>query len=289
MVNTFPTTIRYGRSPTVDLELANKAYVDSAGGQNNTASNVGSGAGDIFKAKVGVDLELKTILAGAGITVNNNTSEVEIVNTGTTVTADRALQSDGSGAIEASGVTATELALLSGATKEVKNMEFIAEVNLSGGVNAVIELTTGLNDYEVVMCYFELVMSGGSTFIPVMTVYDTGGELTGSYGINETVNGSNSKANATINIPLDGNTTGNSRIAGHVMITSNWGTNYKAFTGQYNMGLPGVSNAPDVLATFAGQHSTSNDIVGVKFENIGATSPTFSTNSKILICGIKKV
>jgi len=28
MANSVPTTIRYGRAPTVDLELANKAYVD---------------------------------------------------------------------------------------------------------------------------------------------------------------------------------------------------------------------------------------------------------------------
>lgn len=77
--NKFPTLTRYGRTPLLDSELANKAYVDAtAAGEVNTASNVGAGAGDVFKAKVGVDLELKTILAGTNITVTNNVSDIEI-------------------------------------------------------------------------------------------------------------------------------------------------------------------------------------------------------------------
>jgi hypothetical protein len=44
-----------------------------------SASNVGAGAGQVFKQKTLYDLQLKTIKAGAGITVTNNTDDVEIV------------------------------------------------------------------------------------------------------------------------------------------------------------------------------------------------------------------
>jgi len=51
-------------------------------GEANTASNVGSGAGTIFKQKTGVDLELKTLLAGSNITLTNNASDITIAASG---------------------------------------------------------------------------------------------------------------------------------------------------------------------------------------------------------------
>jgi hypothetical protein len=55
-------------------------------GEANTASNVGSGAGLIYKQKVGVNLELKTLLAGAGVTITNNTSDITITAVSSAVT-----------------------------------------------------------------------------------------------------------------------------------------------------------------------------------------------------------
>lgn len=47
-------------------------------GEANTTSNVGTGSGQLAKAKDGVNLPIKTIKQGANVTVTNGTDEVEI-------------------------------------------------------------------------------------------------------------------------------------------------------------------------------------------------------------------
>jgi hypothetical protein len=50
-------------------------------GEANTASNVGVGTGLIYKQKTGVDLELKTLVQGANITITNGASDITIAST----------------------------------------------------------------------------------------------------------------------------------------------------------------------------------------------------------------
>jgi hypothetical protein len=57
------------------------------GGEVNTMANVGTGAGEVYKQKVGVQFELKTIKAGSNITITNNTDDIEIIGNAGTVTS----------------------------------------------------------------------------------------------------------------------------------------------------------------------------------------------------------
>jgi hypothetical protein len=60
-----------------DIRAIN-ALNTAGGGEVNTASNVGTGEGQVYKDKNLYDLRLKTIKAGANITVTNNSDDITI-------------------------------------------------------------------------------------------------------------------------------------------------------------------------------------------------------------------
>jgi len=56
--------------------------VTALGTKIDTIVNVGTGAGKVFRDKVGTTMNLKSIKAGAGISVVNNADDIEIISTG---------------------------------------------------------------------------------------------------------------------------------------------------------------------------------------------------------------
>lgn len=54
----------------------------STGGENNTGANVGAGIGLIFRDKTGVIINFKSLIAGSGMTINNNPDDIELIASG---------------------------------------------------------------------------------------------------------------------------------------------------------------------------------------------------------------
>lgn len=67
-----------GTADATKFLRGDRSWAAGAAGEANTASNVGAGTGLVFKQKTGVDLEFKTLLQGANITLTNNASDVTI-------------------------------------------------------------------------------------------------------------------------------------------------------------------------------------------------------------------
>ena len=169
------------------------------------------------------------------------------------------------------------------------DLTFIAEVNLASA-NAVIEKNSGLDSYECIVIDFVLRESGGDTFVPTITFYENGAEITANYGFSETIDGAAiSKTNGSTSIPIDGNTTGNNQCQGRVIIYPHTGAanvmdcSYSILTGT-------SSSAPNSVGEDRGQHDgETNRVSGIKFEQVGSGSPTFSDESHLEIWGIKAI
>ena len=169
------------------------------------------------------------------------------------------------------------------------NLTFIAEVTL-GSANAVIEKNSGLDSYECIVVDFVLRESGGTNFVPVITWYEDGAEITANYGFSESIDGAAiAKTDAGTEIPIDGNTTGNNNCAGGVIIFPHTDS-VNILSCSYSILVGTSSSAPNAFGTVWGQHDGGSDrISGIKFTNDGTNTPTFSTESHLEIWGIKAI
>ena len=152
---------------------ANFEELDLLGGQNNTISNVGTGIG-LYKEKIGVDLKLRTLKSGDGITiVLTNPNEITIVNerfSFDNVTAD-------TGSIDATD-TLTSLSIVGGTgvvTSLVGNVLTIEgnDYNLSQDPNPTLAGNLDLNGYDI-------IGSGNININGTVTANSFNGNLTGN-------------------------------------------------------------------------------------------------------------
>jgi hypothetical protein len=72
------SNIPSGNLAATDVQSALNELQSDIDTRATTASNIGTGAGQVFKQKTGSTLELKTIKAGTNITVTNNTNDITI-------------------------------------------------------------------------------------------------------------------------------------------------------------------------------------------------------------------
>ncbi len=79
----FDSTFFYLQSDGSDKPLVSivlSSFPGAAGGEANTASNLGSGEG-VFSAKAGVDLQFKSLVAGGGVALSSDSTEITIDST----------------------------------------------------------------------------------------------------------------------------------------------------------------------------------------------------------------
>ena len=116
---------------TVGRWLAMGGGGGGGGGEVNTASNLGAGAG-LFKSKVGVDLQFKSLTAGSNVTLTANANDVQIAASGEANTSSNV--GAGQGLAKAkSGVDLPFKSLVAG-----------SGIALTGNTNDVTIATTGV-------------------------------------------------------------------------------------------------------------------------------------------------
>jgi len=159
-------------SAGVEVQMTSAGFLLS---EANTASNVGGGI-NIFKQKVGVDLEFKTIAAGANIAIGlvGDTLEISSVDTGEANTG----SNEGTGTGVFIGKTAVDLrfrSILAGTNISValvgQDIEITNSFSETGEANTVSNLGGGVNLFKQktgVDFEFKTLIAGvGMTITPI--------------------------------------------------------------------------------------------------------------------------
>jgi hypothetical protein len=132
-------------------------------GEINDGLNVGAGAG-LFKAKVGLDLEFKSLIGGTNVTITNNTSDLTI-------------DASGGGEVNTSSNVGTGEDVFkqkTGVDFEFKTLTAGTGVTLTAGTNDVTIAASGgagsyFKDSVVITSNSNNFNSGTPTDIPLMT------------------------------------------------------------------------------------------------------------------------
>ena len=174
--------------------------------------------------------------------------------------------------------------LPSWSTASAGDLVFIEKVQNGSSSNTISKLS-GLDDYDIIVCYFYLTESGTGTFIPSLKPYYNG-SIRAMEGINEVIDGISSKTNGASYMPLDANYTSANICAGYLIMQNGTGsTTYQNLTVHYTTGLNYTSNAPYVATTYAKMVSGSYMVDGLEFKNVG-TSTNFGSASKLYFYGV---
>jgi hypothetical protein len=141
------TNVPSGNLVAIDVqaalnELQSEIDLIVTGGEVNTASNVGAGAGLVFKQKTGVDLELRSINAGTGVTVTNNASDITVATTAEANTASNVGTGTGLVFKQKTGVDLELKSIKSGTNVTVVNN--VSDITIDGPTtNAILPSQTG--------------------------------------------------------------------------------------------------------------------------------------------------
>lgn len=132
---------------------------------SGVASSIGivtSGSGEsVFKEQNGSVVTLKSLVAGNGISLTSDADEITIAATAISLTADRALVTDGGGLIGVSNVTSTELSYVSGVTSSIQTQINSKQNTIVGAASSVVSLNLVAN---------RLLVSDGSGKIAAGTI-----------------------------------------------------------------------------------------------------------------------
>lgn len=124
-----------GTGVTATQTAAGKVNVTISSGEANTGSNVGTGQGNVFKQKVGVDFQHRTIKAGSNVSVVEGTDEITIsaanpsgeVNTASNVGGGNGLYK------QKSGVDLQFRSIIAGTNVSITSGTDSITINSSGG------------------------------------------------------------------------------------------------------------------------------------------------------------
>ena len=159
------------------------------------------------------------------------------------------------------------------------NWTYITSTTL-GSANSVLELTTGLGDFDATFHTFYLDQSGGSGFGIDFNPYISTGLLNVSLGYTLQLDGGSSEVNGATEIPIIASSTAQNNCCGNfIMYNVNSGA-YQGYTFgrfDYCSSLAGTSNSPNLAGQCYYKTASTVDQVGFRFEQTGATSPLFST------------